>query len=177
MLHTIEQLCGGARDFCTVLDQVPTAYMWQSYFCPAFAGSGVPDDAMEALRVAGIESSLLSIRQINDFFLPRRYPSDIRAEDYISFTSPGPFLKRSEMRALNKNLAHLTTERAESFPQRWAIYDMIRRAHDAAVTFVRFLVSAEGEQYLPDMDLKSRIQLCERIESAMRKSLNQPKTT
>jgi len=32
MPHTTEQLRGGARDFCAVLDQVPSAYMWEDYF-------------------------------------------------------------------------------------------------------------------------------------------------
>jgi len=95
----------------------------------------------------------------------------------VAYTSPGPFLDSAEARALDKHLAHLTTERADAFPKGWSIYDMIRRAHDAAVTFIRVLVSAEGQQYRPDMDLDSRIHTCDKIESGMRRFLNQPKKT
>ena len=177
MPHTTEQLRGGARDFCTVLDQVPSAYMWEDYFSEKLTTSSVAPNALEALRNATIESSLLSIRLLNDFFLPRRYPTDIRAEDYAGYASPGQFLDSAEARALNKHLAHLTTERADAHPKGWSIYDMVRRAHDAAVTFVRFLASPQGDQYRPDMDLQSRIQTCERIESDMRRFLKQPKET
>jgi hypothetical protein len=175
MPHTTDQLNGGARDFCAVLDQIPSAFVWESYFSHTLSGSSAPPDAMGALRNAAIESSLLSIRLLNDFFQPRKFPTDIRAEDYVGYASPGPFLDDDEARALNKYLAHLTTERAETFPKRWDIYDMIRRAHDAAVTFVRFLASSEGQQYRPDMDLESRIDTCEKIESGMRRFLKQPK--
>jgi hypothetical protein len=175
--HTTEQLRGGARDFCSVLDQVPAAFMWESYFVRRFAGSPVGPNALEALRNSTIESSLLSIRLLNDFFAPRRYPTDIRAEDYVGYTSPGQFLSSDEARALNKHLAHLTTERADAFPRGWSIYDMIRRCHDAAITFIRFLASPQGQQYRPDMDLDSRIQTSDRIESDMRRFLNQPKKT
>lgn len=166
MPHTTEQLRGGARDFCSVLDQVPAAFMWEFYFSSRIAAGSVGPNALEALRNATIESSLLSIRLLNDFFAPRRYPTDIRAEDYPSYASAGQFLSSDEARALNKHLAHLTTERADQLSKRWSIYDVTRRCHDAAVTFIRFLASPHGRQYRPDMDLDSRIQTCERIASA-----------
>ncbi len=174
---TSDQLRGGSRDFCAVLDQMPSAYMWEAYFAPAVTSTSIRRDATEALRNATIESSLLSLRLINDFFAPGGFPTDIRAEDYVGYVSPGPFLDAGEARALNKHLAHLTTERAELFPQVWSIYDMIRRCCDAALTFLAFLGSPDGSQYRPpDMDLDSRVQLCSRIEPDMRRFLGQPKT-
>ena len=109
--HSDDQLRGGARDFCAVLGQVPLAFMWESYFTLAFATSSVPPNVKEALHNATIESSLLNIRLLNDFFAPRRYPTHIRAEDYVGYASPGQFLDSDEARAPNKHLAHLTTER------------------------------------------------------------------
>jgi hypothetical protein len=175
--HTDDQLRGGARDFCDVLNQVPLAFLWEFRFTDALASSPVPPDAKEALRNAAIQSSLLSIRLLNDFFAagPGR-PTDIRAEDYVGYASPGQFLNPDEARALNKHLAHLTTERATSSPMQWNIYDMIRRAHDATVTFIQFLSSPQGQRYRPpDMDLNSFIQTCARIESDMRSFRNQPR--
>jgi hypothetical protein len=174
--HTLDQLRGGARDFCAVLDQVPSAFMWESYFSRAFATSSVPQNAMEALRNSAIQSSLLSIRILDDFFAPPRYPTDIRTEHYTGYSSPCQFLRSDEARALNKHLAHLTTERAESVPIGWSIYEMIRRTHDAAITFIRFLSSSHGSQYrFGDMDMDSRIYVCENIESNMRRFLNHPR--
>jgi hypothetical protein len=176
VLHTTEQLRRGARDFCAVLDQAPSAFVWESYFSRAFAENAVPADSLQALRNATIESSLLSIRILNDFFAQRRFPTDIRAGEYQGYTSPGEFLSSQEVRALNNYLAHLTTERAEHPPKQWQIYDFIRRTHDACITFVRFLNSPKGAQYHPnDLDTQSRIQTCERIEAGMRGFLNRPK--
>jgi hypothetical protein len=138
----------------------------------------VPPDSLGALRNATIESSLISIRILNDFFRPRlhSFPTDIRAEDYQGYTSPEPFLSPTEARDLNKQLAHLTTERAENYPKKWAIYDLIRRTHDASITFLHFLLSPEGASYnANDLDVESRICTCERIEDGMRRFLNQPK--
>src|SRR5881628_3515794 len=101
-MHTLEQLRGGSRDFCAVLDQAPSAFVWESYFTKAFAKNPVSPDSLKALRNATIESSLLSVRILNDFFAPRRYPTDIRASDYVGFSSPGTFLTDQEARDLNK---------------------------------------------------------------------------
>jgi len=38
-----------------------------------------------------------------------------------------------------------------------------------------FLLSPQGEQYRPDMDLDSRVQICRRMELDMRRFLNQPR--
>jgi hypothetical protein len=173
--HTDDQLRGGARDFCGVLDQVPLAFVWESYFSRAFATSSVRPNVKGALRNAAIESSLLNIRLLNDFFAPRHYDTDIRAEDYVGYASPGQFLDQAQARELNKHIAHLTTEHAAAAaPMQWSIYYMICRAHDRAVTFIRFLRSPQAQQYRPpDMDLDSRIQTCDRIESDMRRFLNQ----
>jgi hypothetical protein len=169
VLHTTEQLRGGARDFCAVLDQAPSAFVWESNFSHAFAENSVPADSLQALRNATIESSLLSIRILNDFFAQRRFSTDIRAGEYQGYTSPGEFLSSQEVRDLNKYLAHLTTERAEHSPKQWQLYDFIRRTHHACSTFVRFLSSPEGAQYRPDnLDTQSRIQTCERIELLLR---------
>ena len=176
VLHTTEQLRGGARDFCAVLDQAPSAFVWESYFSRAFAENPVPADSLQALRNATIESSLLSIRILNDFFAQRRFSTDIRAGEYQGYTSPGEFLSSQEVRNINKYLAHLTTERAEHPPEQWQIYDFIRRTHNACSTFVRFLNSPEGVRYRPDnLDTQSRIQMCERIEAGMRWFPNKPK--
>lgn len=175
-MHTLEQLRGGSRDFCAVLDQAPSAYVWESYFAKVFGQISIPPDSLLALRNAAIESSLFSVRILNDFFAPRRYPTDIRASDYNGYASPGPFLTVEEGKDLNKYLAHLTTERAEFSPKLWSIYDLLRRAHDTAVTFLRFLLSSEGAKYHPDdLDVTSRVTTCERIEAGMRSFLKQPK--
>ena len=99
--------------------------MWESYFSRSLTDSSIGPNAKEALRNATIESSPLSIRLLNDFFTERRYPTDIHASDYVDYSSSGQFLDSNETRALNKHLAHLTTERADAFPRGWSIYDMI----------------------------------------------------
>ena len=43
--HREDQLREGARDFCAVLDQVPSAFMWESYFSRSLADSSIGPNA------------------------------------------------------------------------------------------------------------------------------------
>ena len=146
------------------------------FFLPRFQNGIVDADKLDNLRNATIESSLLSIRILNDFFRADGFPTDIKAHHYGGFCSPGEFLSATERTDINKHLAHLTTERADTFPKPWALYDLVIRAHNAAEPFIRFLLSAAGVAYRPaDFDLQSRLTMCQGFESYVRTSLKQQK--
>ena len=174
-VHTTEQLRGGAKDFCEVLGQIPSAFVWEDKIKAIVQGS-LPVGTLQGLWNATLESSLLGIRVLNDFFAPRHNPTDISAFDYQGFVPPSKFLTDSEKKDIDKHIAHLTIQRTETSPKPWEIYDMLRRAHDTAATFLRFLLTPDGKQYLPaGVDVSSHIAMCEQIEAEMRRFLNQPK--
>ena len=63
------------------------------------------------VKNACVESTLLSVRDIDDFFRPRVVSdrgSDLRATDFYGFKSPGPFLFATERESINQWIAHLT---------------------------------------------------------------------
>jgi len=176
MKPSIPQLQCGARDFCAVLDQAPTAFFWESFFLPRFQRDALSADKLDNIYNATIESSLLSIRILNDFFRADGFPTDIKAHHYNGFSSPGEFLTSAERTDINKHLAHLTTERADAFPKPWPLYDLVVRAHNAAEPFIGFLLSPCGAGYRPtDFDLESRLTMCRGLESHVRAHLKQPK--
>ena len=175
MKPSIPQLQGGARDFCAVLDQAPTAFFWDSYFLPRFQNDTVATDMLENLRNATIESSLWSIRMLNDFFRADGFQTDIKAHHYDNFCAPEEFLSSNERTDINKHLAHLTTERADIFPKSWDYYDLVVRAHNTAQLFILFLLSPAGVAYRPtEIALESRLAMCQGFESHVRTYLKQP---
>jgi len=172
MTPSISQLQGGVRDFCAVLDQTPTAFFWESFYMPHFRNSEVSADHLDALRNATIESSLLSIRILNDFFRAGGFPTDIKAHHYLGFSSPGEFLTPTERTNINKHLAHLTTERADAFPRSWPFYDLVVRAHNSAETFIGFLLSPIAAPYRPtNFELESRLAMCQGFEKHLQNYL------
>jgi hypothetical protein len=119
MTPTISQLQGAVRDFCTVLDQVSVPFFWESYYHPQFRNIDIPQDKLGVLFNSTIESSLLNIRIINDFFAGGGFPTDIKARHYGGFVPNGEFLTKEEREEINKHLAHLTIERADGFQKPW----------------------------------------------------------
>ncbi len=176
MIHSVSQLQGGARDFCSVLDQVPTAFFWKSLFLPRFQNGTVDAVKLENLGNATLDSSLLSIRILNDFFRADGRPTDVKAHHYGGFCPPGEFLSASECTDINKHVAHLTTERADMVPKSWPLEDLVVRAHNAAEPFIQFLLSPAGVAYRPtNFDLQSRLTMCQGFENHVRAYLKQPK--
>ena len=64
-----------------------------------------------SIKSACVESTLISIRDLDDFFRPRTqndWDSDMRATDYFDFKSSGAFLSQDERTSINQHIAHLT---------------------------------------------------------------------
>jgi hypothetical protein len=107
------------------------------------------DPAFALLQNAALESSLMSIRDLDDFFAsrPGSRTDDIIAIDY-GFPQGRGFLSPDERDAINKKLAHLTYcavhERRQNYtqpnPRTWNNADLVNRAMAA---FNQFLVHLE----------------------------------
>lgn len=69
-----------------------------------YAGTDVCDFILEA--------ALLHGRCLHEFFGNRtRHDDDVQAVDYVPGWAAPPFLREHELKAVHKNLAHLTTAR------------------------------------------------------------------
>lgn len=128
--------------------QVFAYYHWWSLeqFNPSFA----TDTTCITIKNAALESSLMSIRDLDDFFLSR---TDARQDDLIAsdygFPSNRNFLSADERDAINKKLAHLTYRSAQELrqdplrknPRRWNNAEMANRATIRLLEFLDHLES------------------------------------
>lgn len=96
---------------------------------------------------ATVQSTLLAVRDLDDFFSTNDgYSDDIRAAHY-GYMSPGQFLTSDERISINKKLIHLTfravRERIQSpegeNPRQWDAADLVERAMNRVFPFLDFL--------------------------------------
>ena len=69
--------------------------------------------AVTTIQNACVESALMSVRDLDDFFRPRTKQTrdnDLRATDFDGYQSPGLFLSGPERESINQRIAHLTYE-------------------------------------------------------------------
>src|SRR5438445_610910 len=130
MPHTVEQLRRGVADFCSLLDQAAVGFAWHWLILPwlveeqkrhdqTVKGPGI---AMDVIGNATVESSLISIRALDEFFDPREGRSnDIRSHHYVGYRSPGRFLEKQEFDTIGRRIAHLTLDRADDETTPWQI--------------------------------------------------------
>ncbi len=108
-------------------------------------------DRRITLRNATLESSLMSIRDLDDFFLSssRARSDDMIASDY-GFPAGRHFLKQRERMAINKKLAHLTYQSTIELqqdplkrnPRTWNNAEMVNRAANRLLEFLDHLESS-----------------------------------
>lgn len=113
---------------------------------PSFAS----DTTCITIKNAALESSLMSIRDLDDFFLSR---ADARQDDLIAadygFPAGRNFLSGVERDAINKKLAHLTYRSNQELqqdplrrnPRTWNNAEMVNRATSLLLDFLDHLES------------------------------------
>lgn len=101
--------------------------------------SAWPEEQRAILKNACIESSLLSIRILNEFFRNERTKQLIKAVHYMGSDSPGPFLDGAEAQKINDHLAHLTWARLEDDAPPWS-EELTARALERCHVFLAFIL-------------------------------------
>ena len=106
------------------------------------------------LKNAALESHLLFLRKLNEFFLrlpenepdkkkkrKKPKPDDLRAEHYTGFTSPGAFLSTEDEDELHKRVGHITLIEVRRGKKDWGklIATFMPIAIDGMLKFCRFL--------------------------------------
>lgn len=135
-------LRSGVRDFCSVLDQSAVGFYWIWILWPKLESQGLPrDESIDAVRNATIESSLVAIRAIDEFFSAKAgRPTDIRAMDYSGFSPPSRFLEKCEFDLIGRRIAHLTVDRTDNEP--WQLTTLIERTCQSSLPFLPSLGGA-----------------------------------
>jgi hypothetical protein len=125
--------------------QVFTIYIWNAKAINPVLDSGICKDEIYILKNASLESTMMSLRDIDDFFdnTPASKPDDLRVTDFGAFSGSGRYLTGPEKMIINKALAHLTDFRVSVAPTIDKIdgIDVISRAVSKMEMFLDFLAT------------------------------------
>src|SRR5438552_658038 len=127
-----------------------TLYFWKSRILPMLDVHATFADnqfEVESVRNACVESVLMSVRDLDDFFRPKTTndrESDFRAADFNGYTSPVPFLSAAERDSINQWVAHLTyqpvwtntTGIAPDTSRVWNTVELVGKAARAVIGFM-----------------------------------------
>lgn len=119
-----EQLQQSVGVICKVIGQIPAFHVYEEYVSHRFA-SGEVETALKAMtHNAALDSTLINLRCFNEFFRPGGWPDDVRAYHFPAVTFQ-PFLAPADAQAIDKYLAHITTQRSDIVTKPWLIDDMV----------------------------------------------------
>jgi hypothetical protein len=182
-LRTREELQRGVVDVCYVADQLALVFPWHFDIRPKLLNMGIAEDKLFGLNHAVLESSLLSLRLLDEFFwdgiqdpndrrMARKH-DDISAWQYPNSIGYETFLKRAERESINKYLTHMTTLRAKE--QDW--WPLLSQKVPIALTQVeKFLgyIVGSGVTYLPTdrtiEDISERQQVFDYVRNIIKNS-------
>ena len=113
---------------------------------PVLRNNQISEDTIHIVNNASLESQLLFLRKLNEFFKPlpkdrTLEPDDLRAEHYTGFQSPGGFLNRTEVIEINKRVGHITLKEVRKKKMDWRqlVQGCLPLAIDRLLTFFQFL--------------------------------------
>jgi hypothetical protein len=114
-----------------ILQTFPAFKLFHEVVVPVLHRIGLHKE-IDILNNASLESQLLSLRKLNEFFMrlpeneqdekkrkKRLKPDDLRAEHYTGFTSPGAFLSEPDEAELHKRVGHITLIEVRNKKKDW----------------------------------------------------------
>jgi hypothetical protein len=127
-------------DLC---NQILTHYFWITRIrlkCPQDEGLL---RAYPTIDNATLESSLLSIRGLDDFFgnLGTRV-DDLNARDFSGFPASSSFLTKEHREDINKSIAHITTTRLDPEQTKYPYQVLLGGAIPRCVSFIDFVLNS-----------------------------------
>jgi hypothetical protein len=101
---------------------------------------------LQTIENACIDSTLMGLRDLDDFFTPRPpgpRTDDLKACDF-GYTGRHSFLTQSERRKINKIIAHTTTVGAASRGYRWDVLELASKGISQAWMFLQWVEKEYG---------------------------------
>jgi hypothetical protein len=118
-------------------------YFWMTRIRPKCPKDEALERAYPAIDNATIESSLLSIRILDDFFsVSKKKPDDVIASDFDGSPASTAFLTKNQREDINKTIAHLTTTRLEPAGMKYPYASMLKGAIPQCTDFLEFVLSS-----------------------------------
>ena len=111
-----------------------------------------PIEQQLILSNACIESGLLSLRILNEFFKREKTKELIKASHYMGDASPDSFLTSDEEQRINDHLAHLTWERLSNPSPPWSeelTARALERCHRFLAHVLKNLLTNEDQEHAP----------------------------
>jgi hypothetical protein len=164
---TNEQLESGLSRICKVICQIPCFHIFEKWIADRFK-AGVEDAALkDIMHNAALDSALINLRSLNDFFKEPRREDDVRARDFGVWT--GPFLKQEEQTSVDKYLAHITVSGSNIVEKFWFLDDMATQALDRGIDF---LIAAETAFEFSHDDIRHEVSKSITAAKAMRNQIS-----
>lgn len=97
-----------------VFNQTAAHYSWRSLGMDRNFRQANPEYKLMIIQNAALESTLVSLRALNEFFTLGGRNDDIRAEQFPNYKAREPFLSKDDCSLIHKHLAHLSWQRVKS---------------------------------------------------------------
>jgi len=97
--------------------------------------------ALKTIQNACLHSSLMAVRDLDDFFTPRTkdaQPDDLRASDF-GMQTPLSFLTKDERKWINKLIAHTTQHGVVKMKFQWDVLELISKAVAQCTAFLEWI--------------------------------------
>jgi hypothetical protein len=137
---TTEQLQQAIHVICKVIAQIPCFHLFKDYIAQRFSSSEVEISLRAITHNAALDSTLMSLRCLNEFFSSSRMKDDIRASDFPGVAMQ-TFLAPDDAAAINKYLAHITATRADIVTKHWFLDDMVLLGLQHGIIFLSTIES------------------------------------
>jgi len=136
---TREQLEQAVSVICKVIGQIPCFHIYEEYIARRFGN----DEAERALKAmmhnAVLDSALLNLRCLNEFFKPNGRQDDIRAYHFPGLSMQPFLISPDDEQAIHKHLAHLTATRSNTTAKPWGLDQMTIFGLQHGIQFLSFI--------------------------------------
>jgi hypothetical protein len=157
-IRTRENLEKAIPDIGYAIHQCLAHNIYRADIHPYLKQQGIDAIKVGMTTNASLESNLLFLRRLNEFFKPLSdgyvRPDDLRAEHYWGFKSPGPFLSSTEESEINKRVGHITLSEARLGKKNWTelLTKSRRRIIKSSLIFYFFLYNSYCPASSPQME-------------------------
>lgn len=98
--------------------------------------------ALQGIHNACLESTLLALRDLDDFLTPRGHrakPDDLKASDF-GLAKDCHFLTASERQRINKLIAHTTLEGPKD-RDGWDVFELVSKGVSQSLDFLKWIIA------------------------------------
>ena len=145
MTPSKEEAFKALPDILYVIDQCMASHVWGQRVKPILEGSVghlVDKSIVQIVENSTIESTLIFLRKLNEFFGTRPQNADddaLRAYHFGDFKNNGWFLTKAESAELHILVGHMSVEEVRHGKKVWPIEDYVLRALSKACSFLTFI--------------------------------------